>query len=286
MIRHTFNKNNVDEERITKIAFENVKVGDPDRLESPIVTACRILGEKFYLLNEMDSLDDAITLHMEPNGVFNTEKLNATIESSKDFLNYLDLVFNGYSAIAGNAQITKEGAEKLVSKIAITKLADDNTPGGVIIQEVPLSRFNRILMYKPTKTIDGNTVDIFSGVLKQEEIIQLAQNIQKNNAAINKIGENEENAKEMYEKLMKETTECQQKIRDIYKEVIDGFFEVIRDITKSADIEKDVIDIAFQFSIELKVSENETRRFTDLIMIHNKDLSMIQTIRGKFGLQL
>lgn len=274
-IEHTFVKKDVESEEYIVKAFEDIwatpVANRPlSKYESPIISASRVLGDKFYAMNEVNSPDDILTVTTEVNGNFNTDTLGFNIETSREFMNYLANIFNQFAFLCGNFPITKEKADSVKAKLVV--LSDKlEAPVSAEIAASDLARFW-------DHDGEGNLV----AVKYNDEIMKYVSIMQRNNQSIQKLG-NVSETDEAVQKILKENQEYTNKILEIYRGMITDFFGVI---TRLTNIEpKDMYNISFLFSRELEDDKGNTIKKSDLFMYHHYALSLVENLKGKFGLK-
>ena len=274
-VEHTFVKKDVESEEYIVKAFEDIwavpVANRPlDKYESPIISASRVLGDKFYAMNEVNSPDDIITVSGEINGNFNTQTLGFNIDTSREFMNFLAMIFNQFAFLCGSFPISKEKADSVKAKLVVLS---ENLEAPVSA-EVSASDFSRFWEYGPEETIVA--------VKYNDEIIKYVQIMQRNNQSLQKLG-NVAETNEAVQKILKENQEYTNKILEIYRGMISDFFGVI---TRLTNIEpKDMYNMSFLFSRELEDGEGNTIKKSDLIMYHHYALSLVENLKGKFGLK-
>lgn len=274
-IEHTFVKKDVESEEYIVKAFEDIwavpVANRPlSKYESPIISASRVLGDKFYAMNEVNSPDDILTVSTEVNGNFNTETLGFNIETSRELMNYLAAIFNQFAFLCGNFPISKEKAESVKAKLVVLSEKLE-APVSVEISPNDLSRF---WDYGPEETIVA--------VKYNDEIMKYVSIMQRNNQSLQKLG-NISETDEAVQKILKENQDLTNKILEIYRGMITDFFGAI---TRLTNVEpKDMYNISFLFSRELEDGQGNTVKKSDLIMYHHYALSLVENLKGKFGLK-
>jgi hypothetical protein len=273
MITHVFVKNDKKSEVVYKKAFEDLKSIEsvkPDVYENPLYTLSRILGDKFYLMNEVNSPDDVISLRFEPNGSFEATEILENAESATPLLNFIENIASGFASVANAFPIPGDKLDSLKLKMAIT------TVDGVVTEEVTPNTFKSLWSFDK----NGNIV----GVYKQEEITKCVQVIQRNNAALQKMGATPDAKNAVATNLMNENQKYNDTILAIYKEIIENFFRILHNFTPNYENPADkVYNITFICSRDFQDKENSIKQ-TDVFSYHYYGLSKIKGLRNKFGL--
>lgn len=273
MITHVFVKNDKKSEVIYKKAFEDLKSIEsvkPDVYENPLYTLSRILGDKFYLMNEVNSPDDVISLRFEPNGSFEATEILENAESATPLLNFIENIASGFASVANAFPIPGDKLDSLKLKMAIT------TVDGVVTEEVTPNTFKSLWSFDK----NGNIV----GVYKQEEITKCVQVIQRNNAALQKMGATPDAKNAVATNLMNENQKYNDTILAIYKEIIENFFRILHNFTPNYENPADkVYNITFICSRDFQDKEKSIKQ-TDVFSYHYYGLSKIKGLRNKFGL--
>ncbi len=270
IIQHSFFKNAspIAAESVEKVfgKLEPVSKMEPNRFELPITSIRRILGDKFYNLE--NGPNDTIRTIICDNGGFKDKELKFNYDKGNELLQFISMLFQGFiDCNHGSEKFTKEFMEKPVAKFCIT------SNKGLITHDVGLE------FLSPVSKFDDNQVIV--GMKNMTEIAQITQEVNDLENNINQM-KAMNNAKGV-DILVGSRDQLANKMVQYQSEIIDAFFDVLKKFNNSDNVE-DIYDVAMVVSNTFVDPEGKEKPIvgTTIIDYHDVASRNVVALKNKF----
>lgn len=269
MIEHAFYKNaSASMKGCVKKYFEElgpVPQREITKFEAPIQSIRRVIGEKFYEMD--DKKEDIIHIEVSDEATFNLDAIKADNELGNftimnNVATFVVAIFTKFAQMYGNNVIGPDFSD-VKFKVAVTSASK-----GMICKELSIADFAPLSLYDDA----GNVI----GFKNMNELSELNGELTAADEAVKKLrstGGTASNA--AVETLVTKINDLNKKLISKYIEIIETFFNLIKTWGEVENV-ADVFDATFVFNIYIvdnEAAEGEQKSIVEMDVLTMHDIA-------------